>query len=135
MKRPGTDLIERLRKICLALPEANERVSHGEPTWFAGKGKVFAMLDNHHHGADHLAVWLPQPPDAQEALIAEDPARFFRPPYVGPAGWVGVVLDTRPDWKMVAGLIEQAYRHVATRKLCAQLDAGAVKRPAPRPGR
>ena len=51
--------LERLRAICLALPEANERVSHGEPTWFAGKGKVFAMFDNHHHGAKHLAVWLP----------------------------------------------------------------------------
>ena len=54
-------LAERLRNICMALPEANERVSHGEPTWFAGKVKVFAMLDNHHHGAEHLSVWLPMP--------------------------------------------------------------------------
>jgi predicted DNA-binding protein (MmcQ/YjbR family) len=129
--RPATGddrLLERLRALCLALPEANERVSHGEPTWFAGKGKVFAMLDNHHHGARHLAVWLPQPPGGQEALIAADPKRFFRPPYVGPSGWVGVVLDTRPDWRMLAGLIEQAFRHVATRKLVAQLDEA----PAPR---
>ena len=81
----------------MALPEANEKISHGEPTWFAGKGKVFAMLDDHHHGATHLAVWLPQPFDAQEALIGSDPARFFRPPYVGVSGWVGVVLDTGPD--------------------------------------
>src|SRR5690606_128336 len=73
-------LVERLRKLCLALPEANERLSHGEPTWFAGKGKVFAMLDNHHHGSPHLSVWLPQPEGAQEALIEADPARFFRPP-------------------------------------------------------
>ena len=93
MKRSDERLVERLRKICLALPDAVEKVSHGEPTWFAGKGKVFAMLDNHHHGAAHLSVWLPQPPGGQAALIDADPARFFRPPYVGPSGWVGVVLD------------------------------------------
>jgi hypothetical protein len=78
------------------LPEANERVSHGEPTWFAGKGKVFAMLDNHHHGSEHLGVWLPQPRGVQERLLAAEPKQFFRPPYVGPSGWVGVVLDIRP---------------------------------------
>lgn len=114
-------LVERLREICLALPEANERLSHGEPTWFAGKGKVFAMLDDHHHGAEHLSVWLPQPLGAQSALIAADPARFFRPPYVGASGWVGVVLDTGPDWDMVAAMVRDAYLHVATRKLAAKL--------------
>ena len=106
----------------MALPEANERLSHGEPTWFAGKGKVFAMLDNHHHGAKHLSVCLPQPLGAQEALVDADPDRFFRPPYVGPSGWVGVVLDTRPDWAMVERMVREAYLHVATRKLKAQLE-------------
>src|SRR5262245_16852136 len=105
----------------MALPEANEKLSHGEPTWFAGKGKVFAMLDNHHHGHEHLSVYLPQPRGAQEALINSDPNRFFRPPYVGGAGWVAVVLDTKPDWKMVAALVREAYLHVATRKLVAKL--------------
>jgi hypothetical protein len=90
-----------LRAICLALPEANERTSHGEPTWFAGKGKVFAMLDDHHHGAPHLSVWLPAGLGAQEALIDSDPKRYFRPAYVGSSGWVGVVLDTRPDWRVM----------------------------------
>ncbi|MBK7399078.1 MAG: MmcQ/YjbR family DNA-binding protein [Myxococcales bacterium] len=113
---PGK-VLERLRAICLALPEANERVSHGEPNWFAGKGKVFASLDDHHHGAAHLSVWLPQPPGVQELLIEADPERFFRPPYVGPRGWVGVVLDTAPDWGMVATLVRDAYVHVATQKL------------------
>ena len=80
---------------------------------------MFAMLDNHHHGGEHLSVWLPQPLGAQAALIDADPDRFFRPPYVGPKGWVGVVLDTKPDWKMVAGLVRDAYLHVATRKLAA----------------
>jgi predicted DNA-binding protein (MmcQ/YjbR family) len=115
-------LLARLRKICMALPEASEKLSHGEPTWFAGKGKVFAMLDNHHHGASHLAVWLPQPLGAQEALIDADPERFFRPPYVGPSGWIGVVLDTKPDWNMVAAMVRDAYLHVATQKLKSLLQ-------------
>src|SRR5262249_39127902 len=110
-------LTDRLRKICMALPEANERLSHGEPTWFAGKGKSFAMLDSHHHGSLHLSVWLPQPLGAQEALIEADPQRFFRPPYVGPSGWVGVVLDTKPNWTMVQELVREAYLHVASAKL------------------
>jgi hypothetical protein len=67
---------------------------------------------------------LPQPLGAQEALIEADPARFFRPPYVGPSGWVGLVLDARPDWNEVERLVQIAYRHVATRKLVTRLDAG-----------
>jgi hypothetical protein len=67
-------------------------------------------------------VWLPQPNGAQEALIEADPKRFFRPPYVGPSGWVGVVLDTRPDWALVRQLVREAFVHVATRKLIAQLE-------------
>jgi predicted DNA-binding protein (MmcQ/YjbR family) len=117
--------LARLRAICLALPEANERLSHGEPTWFAGNGKVFAMLDDHHHGTPHLAVWLPAAPGAQHALVESDPKRYFRPPYVGASGWVGVVLDARPDWAVVAWLVEQAYRLVAHRRLVARLATGA----------
>jgi hypothetical protein len=115
-------LVERLREICFSFPEAAERLSHGEPTWFAGKGKVFAMLDNHHHGSPHLSVWLPQPSGAQDELIEANPKRFFRPPYVGPSGWVGVVLDTKPDWALVRQLVREAFVHVATKKLIAQLD-------------
>jgi predicted DNA-binding protein (MmcQ/YjbR family) len=117
----GQAPLARLRAICLALPEANEKVSHGEPTWFAGKGKVFAMLDDHHHGAPHLSIWLPAGLGAQEALIESDPNRYFRPPYVGASGWIGVVLDTRPDWAVVAWLVEQAYRLVAHPRLVARL--------------
>ena len=114
--------LARLRAICLALPEANERVSHGEPTWFAGKGKVFAMLDDHHHGAR-----------APLGLAARGPRRPGSPDRVGPeallpptlrrrSGWVGVVLDTRPDWSQVAWLVEQAYRLVAHKSLVAKLS-------------
>lgn len=116
------DELARLRAVCLAFPDANERLSHGEPTWFAGKGKVFAMLDNHHHGAEHVAVWLPQPMGVAEALIESDPRRFFRPPYVGSSGWVGVILDRKPNWRMVAQLVRDAFVHVATRKLVARLE-------------
>jgi hypothetical protein len=125
-------LIERVRKICMALPEATEKLSHGEPTWFAGKGKVFASIDDHHHGAPHCSVWLPQPLGMQEALCDAQPDRFFRPPYVGPSGWVGVVLDTKPDWGVVAGLIREAYLHVATDKLRRKLEEpeAGVKSPA-----
>jgi len=117
-------VVERLRKICMALPDASERISHGKPNWFAGKGKSFAMLDNHHHGAPHLSVWLPQPPGVQQDLIELDGDRFFRPPYVGGAGWVGVVLDTKPDWKMVEKLVREAFLHVAGVKLKKRLLEG-----------
>ncbi len=114
-------IVERLRGICMALPDANERLSHGEPTWFAGRGKAFAMLDGHHHDSPHLSVWLPQSLDAQEALIAADPERYFRPPYVGGKGWVGVVIDTKPDWNVVAGLVREAYQRVASATLRRRL--------------
>jgi len=117
--------VARLRALCLAFPEANERVSHGEPTWFAGKGKVFAMLDNHHHGSEHLSVWLPVPPGLQEELVSAEPVRFFRPPYVGSAGWVGVVLDRKPDWELTAKLLREAFVHVAGARLRAKLDRPA----------
>lgn len=84
------------------------------------------MLDDHHHGSPHLAAWLPQPMGVQEALIESDPKRFFRPPYVGPSGWVGVVLDNRPDWRMVTQLVRDAFVHVATRKLVARLQSGTI---------
>jgi hypothetical protein len=119
----GRTPIERLRAICLALPEATEKIAWGEPTWRV-RGKLFAQLDDHHHGADHLAVWLPAPLGEQEAMIFADPARFFRPPYVGPRGWVGVRIDRRPNWTQVATLVEQAYRQVAPPRLCA-LQAAA----------
>jgi hypothetical protein len=115
-------IVERLRKICMELPDANEKLSHGEPTWFAGKGKVFAMLDDHHHGAAHISVWLPQPLGVQETLIDADPDLFFRPPYVGPSGWIAMVLDTDPEWQLVARLVRDAYVHVASARLRARLE-------------
>ena len=113
--------LERVRAICLALPEATERLSHGAPTFFAKKS--FVMFLNDHHGDGRLALWCAAPEGAQQALTGADPERFFRPPYVGVGGWIGVRLDIRPDWGEIAGIIEDAYRTVASRKLIAQLDA------------
>jgi hypothetical protein len=113
--------IERLRKICLALPDATEKLAWGEPTWRAGK--IFAQMDTHHHGADHVAVWLPAAFGVQEALVAAHPVVFFVPPYVGVKGWIGVRIDRSPDWKAIAQLVEDAYRLVAPPKSIAKLDA------------
>jgi hypothetical protein len=113
--------IDRLRRICLALPDATEKIAWGEPTWRAGK--IFAQMDTHHHGADHVAVWLPAAFGAQEALVAAHPEVFFVPPYVGVKGWIGVRIDRSPDWKVIAGLVEDAYRLVASAKSIAKLDA------------
>lgn len=110
----GTKELERLRKICLAIPGAIEKLSHGEPTWFTGaKGRVFAMFDNHHHGAPHISVYVPATHEIQEMLVAEDPERYWVPPYVGSKGWVAIVLDTKPDWREVARLVEAGFATVA----------------------
>jgi predicted DNA-binding protein (MmcQ/YjbR family) len=108
--------IERLRVICLALPDTSEKIAWGEPTWRV-RGRLFAQLDNHHHGADHLAVWMPAPLGEQESLIFLDRERFFRPPYVGQRGWIGVRIDRRPNWTLIASLVKQAYREVAPPRL------------------
>ena len=116
----GDTAVDRLRRICLALPGVSERVSHGEVSFFAGK--QFVAVDDHHHGADRLAFWCPARAGAQEQLIAEDPQQYFRPPYVGHRGWVGVRIDLDPDWDEIAEIVRDAYRQVAPKRLLAQLD-------------
>ena len=114
------DPVRRLREIALALPEVTEKLSHGEVSFFCGK--QFVMMDDHHHGADHLAFWCAAPPGAQEELVGSEPDRYFRPPYVGHRGWVGVRIDHDPVWDEVAEVVRDAYRQVAPRRLVAQLD-------------
>jgi hypothetical protein len=115
-----TDPVERLRRIALSLPEATEKLSHGEVSFFCGK--QFVMMDDHHHGADHLAFWCAAPPGAQEELIGTDPDCYFRPPYVGHRGWVGVRIDDDPDWDEIAEVVRDAYRQVAPKRLLSRLD-------------
>ncbi|MFD8496516.1 MmcQ/YjbR family DNA-binding protein [Amycolatopsis sp. NPDC059657] len=113
--------LESLRRICLALPESTERLSHNEPTWFVRGKRTFVMFADRHHD-DRVGFWCPAPPGAQEELVAAEPERFFRPPYVGVHGWLGVRLDADVDWDEVAAIVLDAYRLVAPKKLLAELD-------------
>ena len=116
--------IERLRKVCLALPGATEKLSHGEPTWFAGK--VFCMLSNNHHNDGVVGFWTPAPPGVQQAMVDQEPDRFYRPPYVGHKGWLGVRIDVSDlDWDEIAAIVEDGYRLIAPEKLVKQLDAAS----------
>ena len=109
--------IKRLREICLALPEAAEKEAWGECTFRVG-GKMFAMTDHHHHGNEHVSVWVKAPPMAQEILVGADPKRFFKPPYVGHKGWVGVRLDVKNvDWLELADLLKDSYLMTAPKRL------------------
>lgn len=121
LRSMANDPLESLRKLCLALPETTERVSHGEPTWFVRDKKTFVTYANHHHD-DRLGFWCAAPPGVQEALVASAPERYFRPPYVGHRGWLGVYLDVPVDWAEVAEIVEDAYRVVAPKRLVAELD-------------
>ena len=110
----------------LALPEVTERPSHGAPTWFVRDKKVFVQLWNTgHHGDDFPHLWSAAPPGAEEALVEAEPDRFFRPPYVGGRGWIGVRLDVDLDWDEIAGICEDAYRVIAPKHLVARLDGEA----------
>lgn len=123
MKRTANTVeqhIERVRRICLALPEATEKLSHGEPTFFVRK-KVFAMCSINHHDDGHVAVTLPAAIGIQEALIKESPKKFYRPPYVGVRGWIGVELDRVSD-KELALHVREAWRLIAPEKLHVMLD-------------
>lgn len=106
---PRSNPIEKLRKICLALPDATEKEAWGEPTWRVG-GKMFAMYDNNHHDAGRIAVWCKAPIGFQSMMVEQSPRRFFVPPYVGVNGWVGVRLDLDVDWNEIASVVNQAYR-------------------------
>jgi hypothetical protein len=106
---PRSAPIDKLRKICLALPEVVEKEAWGEPT-FRVRGRMFAMYDNNHHDAGRIAVWCKAPLGFQSMMVAEAPERFFVPPYVGANGWVGVRLDLDVNWKEIAGVVQQAHR-------------------------
>lgn len=116
--------LDHVRRLCLALPETNERLSHGAPMFFVRDKKTFVIFQEN-HDAGRPAIWCHAPHGVQGALIEQDPGRFFLPPYVGPRGWVGVRLDRSVDWDLVAHLIEDAYAMVAPKQLLAQFSAQA----------
>lgn len=118
--------LDRVRALCLALPETTERLSHGAPSFFVRGKTTFVTYMDDHHGDGRLAIWCAAPPGVQATLVDEEPRRFFAPPYVGGRGWLGVRLDVDVDWAEVAGIVEDAFRVVAPRRLVARLDQGGA---------
>ena len=106
-------ILARVRKICLALPDTSERLSHGEPAFFIKGKRSFLNMDTYHHGSAHYAAWVAAPLGAQDVLVRSDPEHYFRPPYVGVRGWVGVTLDNDPDWDEVERIIRDGNESVA----------------------
>ena len=110
--------IDRLRAICLALPEAVEKEAWGDPT-FRVRDKIFAMEKR---GDGRISVWCKAPAGSQMVLVGADPERFFVPPYVGHKGWVGVRLDYEQDWDEVAAIVRRSYRLIAPKRLAALIE-------------
>jgi hypothetical protein len=116
----AADRLARLRRICLALPEACEVEAWGDPTWRIGK-KIFAMQKGNYEGGEP-SIWLKADIEAQAQLIEANPKVFFVPPYVGHKGWVGARMDTKSvPWPLLAELIETSYRLIAPKKLAARI--------------
>ena len=109
--------LAKIRRICLALPETSERLSHGAPTFFVRGKRAFVMVLTNHHGDGRFALWCAAPAGIQAMLVEADPERFFMPPYVGHRGWLGVRLDRGLHWDKIAGIAEDAYAEVAPPKL------------------
>ncbi len=125
---PKPDPLSRLRALCLALPEAHEVVTWGEPT-FRVRNRIFAMFAGaaNHHGGGRDCAWIKAAPGVQEMLVRAAPKRFFVPPYVGPSGWVGVSLDGRAPWKEVEGLLRDGWRMTAPKRLVTATDGAQAK--------
>lgn len=133
-KKDDGSQLRRVRRICQSIPGTVERISHGEPTFFTPK-RVFAMFANNHHGDGHIAVWVPAAPGVQEAFLEEDPETYFRPPYVGVAGWVGVVLS-RVDDEQLGAVIREAFQVASAKAAPSSRSKSApakkTKRASPR---
>ncbi|GIM88226.1 MmcQ/YjbR family DNA-binding protein [Paractinoplanes toevensis] len=111
-----------VRRVCRALPEVTERLSHGSPAFFVRRKQFVMLWADGHHDAAFPHLWCAAAPGSQAELIAADPDRFFRPPYVGHRGWLGVRLDRDPDWTEIAELCADAFRAVAPTALVARMD-------------
>jgi hypothetical protein len=116
-----TGPLERVRRACLALPEATEKPAWGESTWRV-RDRMFAMFANNHHNDGRIAAWCNAPLGVQEALVRSEPEKYFVPPYMGVKGWIGVIIDRVTD-RELEEIAVQAYSLVAPNKLLAMLDA------------
>ena len=123
MSTDPASTLERLRAICLALPEVSERVSHGSPSFFIRDKKVLCSFHPREiHGEHGMSIWAPAPIGTQDQLVEHEPERFYRPPYVGARGWIGVRLDRDVDWDEIESIVRDAYRLVAPKTLARQLE-------------
>lgn len=118
-----TALIEIVHR----LPGVQIEPSHGH-TGFLVRGKRFAWLLVDHHGDSRLAVWIKAPSGEQATLVQRDDRRYFAPPYLGPKGWVGALVDgaSSPDWQEIDSLMEQAWRMSATKAAIAAYESGGA---------
>jgi hypothetical protein len=114
--------LSRLRSVCLALPQSSERPSHGGPAFFIRDKKCFVMFVDDHHEDGRLAIWCAAPDGVQAEVVETEPERFFRPPYVGHRGWLGVHLRTVDDDELSA-IVTEAFRAVAPPTVLRELDA------------
>ena len=121
--RQANSALERVRTICLDFPEVSERPSHGAPAWFVRGKKTLAMFMDDHHGDGILGLWCPAFPGVQAEMVEAEPERFYRPPYVGPSGWLGIRLDRDVDWAEIRSILTDSYRKVAPKTLAARLEA------------
>lgn len=111
-------ITDKLRAICLELPEATEKEAWGDPT-FRIRDRIFAMEKR---GDGRISTWCKSTPDVRDALLLAEPGLFFVPPYVGSKGWIGMRLDDDPDWEEVASVVRDSYRLIAPKKLARLLD-------------
>jgi hypothetical protein len=126
VSRFARDVVEqnlsRVRAACLALPQTSERLSHGGPAFFVRDKTCFVMFLGDHHGDDHLAIWCAAPDGVQAEMVETEPARFFRPPYVGHRGWLGVELTEVSTEELVA-ICREAFLTVAPPAVRRLLDS------------
>jgi hypothetical protein len=109
------ELLTKVRTLTGSLEKSQEKLSHGSPCFFIEKGRQYASVVDNHHGDGRRGLWLIQPPGFQEALIQENSEVYFRPPYVGPSGWIGVRCDRDLPWATIVEHIEVAYTYALER--------------------
>ena len=121
--------LDRVRRIALALPGVNERMSHGEPCFFIRDRRPLCYFHDDHNGDGRVSIWCPVPADVEVELVSTEPSRFFKPPTSAGgvfSGWLGAYLDLtgndRVDWNEIGALLKDAYRQVGPKSLVAELD-------------
>ncbi|QSB05511.1 MmcQ/YjbR family DNA-binding protein [Natronoglycomyces albus] len=120
------DILSRLTTICARLPEAQESTTVHHPS-FKVRGKAFVMLADPNKWSEVESLWIKSTPGEQQALIQSDPEQYFKPPYVGPSGWIGVRLTKECDWDEVAELVTEGWRLAAPKRAIKAFDEAAAE--------